>query len=79
MNRNLIVSFLLVLLLLGTGCAAPRNESQINLNTVSTKKSDGAFDKLIFKFKDASLAPEFQRNYTITVTKEKAGLVVESN
>lgn len=37
-----------------------------------------SFDKIVFEFKDSSVAPDYQRNYKIVLTKTSAEIVLKS-
>jgi hypothetical protein len=40
--------------------------------------TNGAIQEITYHFKDASVPPEYHRSYTITVTTDKARIVVDS-
>lgn len=50
----------------------------------SNQKSTGAvepkanYDKLVYRFGDASLPPQYHRSYTVTVTETKMNVLVDS-
>jgi len=59
-----LLTFLIITLFLSS-CHPPQ---KVNSNV----------DKIVYSFRDASVAPQYHKSYTITVTAEKASIVVNS-
>jgi len=69
-----LVLFLLICLLIIYSCRGNDNANadQERLNTTNT------INKIIYRFEDASVPPEYHRSYTITLMPEKLFIVVDS-
>lgn len=66
-----IKGFTLVMVLLFTSC-----KTQENTQNQTNNKAMESFDKIVYLFREASLPPQYYRNYTITLTQSSGNIKI---
>jgi hypothetical protein len=69
-----ISMFVITIILLQCGCSKKDTGVKAEMDT----KTKSNIKKITFRFIDSSVPPEYHRSYTITVTQQKANIIVNS-